>query len=358
MSQDAPQATSPGGSDAGISSAQAILVVVAVTSLLVLGLLIWWIGVLGFIRWTIVLIGILLALSTVIAAAVAYDSAPDWDESEVHIVAGLFAGSLVCWILWYFLPVPESPLPEVNLELAAVTILGGWTEADMLTENDSTVWHGSAFVYESTESSLRLFTNRHCLGLDSLATECANDLDGKGDVQAYSLTIVFPSGAERDVTQIGVDPSRDIAWVEVSAIGLVAGVDYVLIPTAPRRSDPTVRPGDEVVAVGSPIDPGLQQTQTFGRVSAVRPGSGITLIQHDAPISPGNSGGPLFARRKNKLTWIGINTAGYLDGNSLGFAISKEDVLNATFLVRDASPSGACSLVREVWGVHATPTSH
>jgi S1-C subfamily serine protease len=79
-----------------------------------------------------------------------------------------------------------------------------------------------------------------------------------------------------------------------------------------------VRPGMEVLAIGSPL--GLQNTVTRGIVSAVRRAGGVELIQTDAAINPGNSGGPLLDRDGRV---IGVTTLKMSRGaESLGFAIA------------------------------------
>ena len=79
-----------------------------------------------------------------------------------------------------------------------------------------------------------------------------------------------------------------------------------------------VRPGMEVLAIGSPL--GLQNTVTRGIVSAVRNAGGVELIQTDAAINPGNSGGPLLDRDGRV---IGVTTLKMARGaESLGFAVA------------------------------------
>lgn len=81
-----------------------------------------------------------------------------------------------------------------------------------------------------------------------------------------------------------------------------------------------VRPGQEVIAIGSPL--GLQNTVTRGIVSAVRTAGGVALIQTDAAINPGNSGGPLLDRDGRV---VGITTLKLTRGaESLGFAVAIE----------------------------------
>lgn len=78
-----------------------------------------------------------------------------------------------------------------------------------------------------------------------------------------------------------------------------------------------VRPGEDVITIGNPH--GLVWTLTAGSVSAVRDAA----IQMDAPISPGNSGGPLL-NMAGEL--IGINSFKHAHGQNLGFAQSAERV--------------------------------
>ena len=73
-----------------------------------------------------------------------------------------------------------------------------------------------------------------------------------------------------------------------------------------------------MLAIGSPL--GLQNTVTRGIVSAVRTTGGVELIQTDAAVNPGNSGGPLLDRDGRV---IGVTTLNVLRGaESLGFAVA------------------------------------
>jgi len=112
---------------------------------------------------------------------------------------------------------------------------------------------------------------------------------------------------------LGRDPTIDVAVVRVNAQNL---------PIAPIGDSDKLEVGQSAIAVGNPL--GLERTVTAGVVSAVnRNPRGISLdglIQTDAAISPGNSGGPLVDSRGQV---IGINTA-ILSGpgtSGLGFAV-------------------------------------
>ncbi|MFO7565080.1 MAG: trypsin-like peptidase domain-containing protein [Enhygromyxa sp.] len=128
------------------------------------------------------------------------------------------------------------------------------------------------------------------------------------------LEVHLPDGRRFEGTVIGSDPQTDVAVVRLAgAKGL---------PTVVLGSSDTIRVGDWVVAMGSPM--GLERTVTRGIVSAQGRGSlGLyrdgyaDFLQTDAAINPGNSGGPLFNLAGEV---IGINTAiGGHDG--LGFAV-------------------------------------
>ncbi len=103
------------------------------------------------------------------------------------------------------------------------------------------------------------------------------------------------------------------------------------LPTLTLASSTSVRVGQSVYAIGTPLSVTLQNTFTDGIVSRIDLENG--LIQHDAAINPGNSGGPLL----NSLgEVIGINSALITDGVSsnyigIGFAIPIE--LAQPFLV-------------------------
>ena len=95
-----------------------------------------------------------------------------------------------------------------------------------------------------------------------------------------------------------------------------------------RLSEENVNVGEDVLAVGTPLSLNLTHTFTKGIISATNrslkvslaKGEGImqNLIQHDASLNPGNSGGPLINERGEI---IGINTLKISGGEGIGFAI-------------------------------------
>ena len=89
-------------------------------------------------------------------------------------------------------------------------------------------------------------------------------------------------------------------------------------PTIRLISALNARPGAEVIAIGSALGM-LQNTVTRGIVSAVRRSGNAILIQTDAAVNPGNSGGPLLDRNGNA---IGITTMGFTERQGLSFAVA------------------------------------
>ncbi|GJL79128.1 MAG: hypothetical protein NPINA01_21170 [Nitrospinaceae bacterium] len=111
---------------------------------------------------------------------------------------------------------------------------------------------------------------------------------------------------------VGIDPETDIALIKIDA-----GYD---LPVLPLGSSEKLKPGEWVMAIGSPF--GLDLTVTAGIVSGKGRSLGTSpfddFIQTDAPINPGNSGGPLI-NMKGEV--IGINTAILSQGQGLGFSL-------------------------------------
>ena len=143
---------------------------------------------------------------------------------------------------------------------------------------------------------------------------------------ATSIQVRFSNDDTLKATLVGGDPSTDLALLKVDASA------SALTPLALADST-RLEVGDAVVAIGNPF--GLERTVTAGIVSAlqrnVRAPNGYSIdhvIQTDAPINHGNSGGPLLNTRGEV---IGINsqieTGGAGDGNvGIGFAVPANTV--------------------------------
>lgn len=126
----------------------------------------------------------------------------------------------------------------------------------------------------------------------------------------HHLVVKLPRGDSfQDVRIIYDEERRDFAVLSIRAVG---------VATVRLGDSDKVRIGDEVVAIGNPL--GLELTLSAGVVGAVRLDreNNSYFIQHQAPISPGSSGGPLLNAQGEV---IGINTFTLRGGQNLNGAI-------------------------------------
>lgn len=240
-----------------------------------------------------------------------------------------------------------EPLDPAQLPLVSQTI-GGYSRSYHSVLADSEFnWTGSTGVYQASEGRLHLVTNKHCLGLDQLATSA---YDNNPEVSGYRLTVTFSSGVSKEVARFEVaDGDLDLAILELDEHNLQAGRDYVLLPQV-SKDFPV---GGEVVAVGTPLGV-YQGTQTFGHLSAFRQGNGFLILQTDAAINHGNSGGPLLLKDGSGYLWAGVNTWREDSASNLGFAIDAHAVQHMNGKWYPADMAGAAQALREQYGITAT----
>ncbi len=143
---------------------------------------------------------------------------------------------------------------------------------------------------------------------------------------ATSVNVILHDDSVHPAALVGYDSTNDIAVLKIEANGL----DAVTLGS----SDDLIV-GDQVVAIGNPLG-SLTSTLTVGYVSAKErvvdtDGTVISMIQTDAAINSGNSGGPLF-NMKGEV--VGITTAKFSGSSSsgatiegIGFAIPMDDVM-------------------------------
>lgn len=205
------------------------------------------------------------------------------------IAAGLLVVA-VASLAWYFTRSSQSSVAQ--------RIAEQWAPAVPLIETPDETGSGLIFDQEG-----HILTNYHVIDQGGPVTiQLANQRTANGRV-------------------IGVDPLTDLAVLQVDA-------PPSELVVAPRGDSDTVQVGDLSIAIGNPL--GLKQTLTVGHVSAVNrsletadPYGAVIdgVLQTDASINPGSSGGPLFNADGEV---VGINTQIVsVSGGSvgLGFAV-------------------------------------
>ncbi|HEV8190533.1 MAG TPA: trypsin-like peptidase domain-containing protein [Ktedonobacterales bacterium] len=135
--------------------------------------------------------------------------------------------------------------------------------------------------------------------------------------KARQVTVTLADGRDLPGEVIGQDTDTDVAVVRITS------PDGKPLPSARLGNSDKLQVGQLVVAIGSPV--GLQSTVTTGIVSALHrtlPGYGgqmiEDIIQTDAAVNPGNSGGPLV---NSSGEVVGVNVAVVQQAQGLSFAI-------------------------------------
>jgi len=132
--------------------------------------------------------------------------------------------------------------------------------------------------------------------------------------EAKQVTVILSDGTSLTAALVGKDPATDLAIIRANASDL---------PHASLGDSNRLQVGQLVIAIGNPL--GFQSTVSTGVVSAL--GRGLrsregrlieNIIQHTAPLNPGNSGGPLVDSRG---CVVGINTAIISMAQGISFSV-------------------------------------
>ncbi len=216
-----------------------------------------------------------------------------------------------------------STTPTASLDVSAVLNAVEGAVADIASQGPGFSGQGSGVVYSADGLVL---TNAHVVAGATRVTVTTT-----ADRQARAATIV------------GTDPARDIAVLRL------ASTDGLVVAQLGSSAD--VKVGQDVVAIGNALGLRGDPSVTRGIVSALNRSIGdlTGMLQTDAAINSGNSGGPLVNAAGQV---IGINTAIAVENNAqnIGFAIPVDDARS----VADRLVSGAKATPTAFLGVTTT----
>lgn len=202
-----------------------------------------------------------------------------------------------------------TPSQVYAMNVDSVVLISSQVQTSMYGQITSGISSGSGFILSEDGY---VVTNNHVVE------------------NAVSVSVTTYDGNEYAATIVGTDSTNDVAVLKIAQEDLP---NQGLSPVTLGSSDDLIV-GDQVVAIGNPLGE-LTSTMTVGYVSAkdrdvTTDGTTINMIQTDAAINSGNSGGPLF-NMKGEV--VGITTAKYSGSSSsgasiesIGFAIPIDDV--------------------------------
>lgn len=213
-----------------------------------------------------------------------------------------------------------SQIYEQNIQsVVAINCIYKTTSNGRVYESVSS---GSGFVFDVIGTTGYIATNHH------VVSEAATNPQGT------TIQIVTADGQKLNASFIGSDANNDIALLKVNALAL---------QPVTLGSSSQLLVGEQVVAIGNALGE-LSFSLTAGYVSGMdrdvaTDGTVINMIQTDAAINSGNSGGPLFNARGEV---VGIISAKYSGTSSsgaiiegIGFAIPMDDVRDMLEDLRD-----------------------
>lgn len=242
----------------------------------------------------------------------------------IAALIGGVAGGIVATVVQLDLGSPPTPNPSVAPQTTPLTF-----------DVNTSVTQAVADVGPAVVTVINHLPPRRTLfGVQQNATASGSGviIDANGHIvtnnhvveNAERLEIILAAGSSQPATLVGLDPFADLAVIQVKA--------DLPAPTEWGNSD-SIKPGETVIAIGSPLGD-FKNTVTVGVVSAKERTLDVDqnyqlvdLIQTDAAINQGNSGGPLI-NLSGQI--VGINTIvvrgdgrGGTVAEGLGFAIAS-----------------------------------
>ena len=224
-----------------------------------------------------------------------------------------------------FQPPPPQPLrPEQiadRLSKSTVLLEGKFVVKGILFD-DTIEWLGSGVIVQKRDNVYTILSNAHVVGTGAIVD---SKLFIDPVLKSYELVAVLPDGKQAKPVRIRVNRFlKDFALITIPE----SAGSYTVLTMS------TIKPtqGQRVFAMGHPLR--LPNTFTTGVISSLRIdhtilGEPYRLIQTDAAINHGNSGGPLV---NEFADLIGINTFVYgreENAQGLNFAISTTEVLDS-----------------------------
>lgn len=197
-------------------------------------------------------------------------------------------------------------------------MFGGQTSGDSSNSDSSqnpgklqTVSEGSGVIYKKSGNSAYIVTNNHVV---------------KG---SNALQVILSNGRKVNASLVGSDSATDLAVLKINSANVKTVAEF--------GNSNSIAAGQDVLAIGSPMGSEYANTVTKGIISAksrtLKSGTDGTLtsvIQTDAAINSGNSGGPLINMAGQVIGINSMKLAGSSDGSSvegMGFAIPSNEVV-------------------------------
>lgn len=255
------------------------------------------------------------------------------------IIVALLSGFCGSGLTYMMMKKDNVNVATQNENIADESTVSDFKNSESMTTQDAFNKVAPAVVIVSTKGLMENgFTSQEVEGIGSgfIINEDGDILTNYHVVEgAQEVTVTLSTGKEVKAKVINYDQTQDIAMIRLEG-------DVKVPAVAELGNSASVKPGEEVIAIGTPLSKDFAQTVTKGVVSAVGRtvttdnGKQVNLIQTDAAINQGNSGGPLVNAQGQV---IGINTLKLAGGaEGIGFAIpinevkSKLDVLSKPIL--------------------------